>query len=307
MAIESARTSAKCRRTRVQFGFPQAANAPAPSVPESTRVCGGTVRFTNGDAEATSTGGPARHQVSFDGVAGGSVVATMQRHGQHQTVELVPGQPGSRTQLSVALREGVIRQTQPGIYEDVSGRPEGIVEALNAPAAEPGQAAEEDHFDVEDKQDWGRAIEPLPQSSYDAAVASAGLAVATGGGLSRAAHDLASSAGIEVAQAREYVEAGVAIHERTVARAVGLEGPRKEAFYAHCREHPGPLQDAIQRLVHRRDVSGFVALSKAFNRAQPGDLSSWTAAGFETHMGHDDELMVRHGSGDWVMAKELGR
>ena len=64
--------------TRIQYGIPPAANAPAQSVPESTRVCGGTVRFTNGDVAATETGA-ARHAVSFDGTAGGSVLATMQR------------------------------------------------------------------------------------------------------------------------------------------------------------------------------------------------------------------------------------
>lgn len=291
--------------TRVIYGIP-ATNAPALSVPPSTRVCGGVVRFTNGDAAATETGGTARHSVSFDGNTGGSVLATMQRQGQHQTVELQPGNPASRTQLAVALREGLIRETAPGIYQDMAGAPEALAAAVNAPAEEPAAASDgAEHIDAEDEQDFARAIDPLPQHSYDAAVASAGLAVITGGDLSRAAADLAASAGIEPERARDYVEAGVAMHERTVARAVGLEGDRKAAFYEFTREHPRQLQEAVQRLVGQRDAGGFVELARQFKRAQPGDLTSWKAAGFETHLGIDGELMVRHGSRDWVMAKDI--
>jgi hypothetical protein len=52
--------------------------------------------------------------------------------------------------------------------------------------------------------------------------------------------------------------------DRAMAKQ-GLEGEDLQAFYAHCRESKGPeLRNALQLLVHTRDVSGFKSLASAY-------------------------------------------
>ena len=84
---------------------------PAPSLP-SSRVYGGIHRstVTEGGLSLEATGGTARHVVSYEGTPGGSVLATLDAHGRSQSVELIPGNPASRTSVEVALREGVLRR-----------------------------------------------------------------------------------------------------------------------------------------------------------------------------------------------------
>ena len=292
--------------TRVQMGAPaREALTVAPS--DSARVYGGTTRHGAEGGESLQT---SRHIVSHEGTAGGSVMATMQRQGLHQTVELIPGQASSRTVLAVALAEGVIRETRPGVYEDVAGKPAAIAADLDAAPAEVNADPGAEVFDAADDQTWAAAIEPLAQHAYDATAASAVLAVVTGGDLSDAARTLAGNTGMEPELAQQYVQAGVAMHERAVARAVaplGIESPeRKAEFYAWARGQQG-LQEAVQRLVHTRDASGFQKLAQAFKRASPGDLSPWTSAGFETHVGFDGDLMVKRAGGNWIKATELAK
>jgi hypothetical protein len=47
-----------------------------------------------------------------------SVIATLQRIGHHDTVELIPGDPGSRTFLQIAEREGVLVRDHKGQLVD---------------------------------------------------------------------------------------------------------------------------------------------------------------------------------------------
>ncbi len=282
------------------------------SRPEPTRVHGGTISHMAGANEVQSAD-VARHAVSFDGAAGGSVMATKQRQGMHDTVELIPGQPSTRTQIAVALREGLIRQMDGGGYADVVGAPAAMEHAAEAEAAEKEQGPADpgaEIFAAEDDAEWAAAIDPLPQHAYDAAAASVSLAVVTGADLASAAQALAVDSAIEPALARQYVEAGYAMHERAVAAAVaplGLgEGSRKEAFYEFAREHPQKLQEAVQRLVHARDPGGFIGLAQQFRRVNPGgEVSALQQAGFETHVDTSGAVLVRRPGGDWVRASDL--
>src|SRR4051794_22790032 len=72
----------------------------------TSRVLTGAVQYTAGQEQPVQTG-QAFHRVSYDGTAGGSVLASLQKHGPHASVELRPGDPSSRTMVEVAIREGL--------------------------------------------------------------------------------------------------------------------------------------------------------------------------------------------------------
>lgn len=216
----------------------------------------------------------SRHIMSFEGVAGGSVMATLQRQGAHQTVELIPGQPSSRTHLAVALREGVITETFPGRYEDaaaLSNREGGTRPAAPAQAQQPDQEAQAgEHFDASAEAEWAQTIDPIPQHVYDRAVSSVISATLNSStDLDSTAKALAESLQLEPAQAQAMVDQGVQMYEKVVARSVaqmGIHESQKEAFYAFTRSRPHQLQDAIQRLTMGRDAKGFDAMAAEWLR-----------------------------------------
>ncbi|MBG6078701.1 hypothetical protein [Rubrivivax gelatinosus] len=235
--------------------------------PAPTRVCGDSLRITNGDAEASS-GGVTRHVVSFGGTKGGSVVATLMGVGNAQTVELVPGDATTRTNIRVAMREGLLTRNAAGHLEDAADQ-RRRVDAWNADAARPAAQPDDpgaDVFSPQQDQQWAREIEPLPQHTYDSTQARAVSFVAHGvGSLDSMAATLARDAGIPPEQARGTIENGIALYQQAADRAlgrVGLTGDSLEAFYDHARGRPGQLQDAIHRLVLQRDPSGFTRMAR---------------------------------------------
>ncbi len=292
----------------------QPQQSPLHSLPESSRVHGGTLRHTMG-TEAVESAAVARHVVTHEGTRGGSVLATLRQDGPARTVELVPGEPSSRTTIAVALREGVIKEVQPGIYADVAGAPQQVEQALQGNQQGPGEApAAEDPaqaiFDAADAQLFAEAVEPLPQHAFDAAAAGAMLATALGNSLDDTATTLARNAGIDVQQAREVLEQVVALHESALARALaplGLVGERKDAFYEWARNDPRGLQEALEALVHHRDPAGFLRMAGRFAKENPGDLSGWHRAGFETHVTDTGEVLVKRPGSDWMNPAKLAK
>ena len=275
------------------------------------RVCGNVIRYQAGSDSAPSDVEQTRHSHTTTGTNGGSVAATLNSTFGRPSVELIPGDPSTRTSVETALREGLIRRNPWGQFEDVL-TDDGKQPALAADPTEKEAPADlsEGAFDASDDTDWAADIDPLPQHSYDGAVASVVAVVAHGmGSLDDTAKALAASAAISPELAREYVQEGVAMHERAVARAVapmGLTGGRLEQFYEAVRSQPAKLQDALQRLVHARDVSGFKALAVAFKVANPVDVSAYRAAGFQTSVDRDTgDLLLKRPGGDWVKASDL--
>ncbi len=202
-----------------------ASPAPGVSFPFSSepRVCGKVVRYQAGSDSAPSEVEQTRHShnTSF-GTNGGSVTATLNSTFGRPSVELVPGDPSTRTSVETALREGLIRRNPWGQFEDVL-TDDGKQTSLPADPTEKEALVDrsEGAFDPSDDQDWAADIEPLPQHSYDGAVASAVAVVAHGmGSFEDTAKALAASAAISPELAREFVEQGYAMHERTV----GLPG-----------------------------------------------------------------------------------
>lgn len=292
----------------------QPQQSPVQSLPEASRVHGGTLRHTMG-TETVESAAVARHVVTHEGTRGGSVMATVRQDGPARTVELVPGEPSSRTTIAVALREGVIKEVQPGIYADVAGTLQQVEQALQGDQQGPAEAQTAEDpaqaiFDAADAQLFAEAVEPLPQHAFDAAAAGAMLATTLGNSLGDTAITLARNAGIDVQQAREVVEQGVALHEAALARALaplGLVGERKDAFYEWARNDPRGLQEALEALVHHRDPAGFLRMAGRFAKENPGDLSGWHRAGFETHVTDTGEVLVKRPGTDWLNPAALAK
>jgi hypothetical protein len=281
----------------------------------SSRVHQGTVRYIAGQEEV-SQGGVTRHAVSFDGVQGGSVLASLQRINGADTVELIPGVPASRTQIAHAVRDNLIRQIAPGVYEDVRSsdgtqRTLEHVEAEQQAGQQQQQAERAEYVDPQEEADWAADIADMPQVAYDVASASAIGAILRKDGFADTAKSLAQNANISPELATQYVEEGFAKGRRMVDRALapmGLSGDRLAAFYQAAGERPHELQDAMQRLWWQNDASGFKAMAVAWKVANPGDLSVFHKAGFETHVDRDTgDVMVKRGSGPWVKTSALGK
>jgi hypothetical protein len=226
------------------------------------------------DADASQTEGIARYIATQDGVRGGSVAATLQRHGPNASVELEPGNPASRTLVSEAIRQGLLQRDFSGRLVDAPRQKELVEASQRQPDEKPETDPGAEDFDPEQDAEWAKAIEPLSQSSYDAAVASSiGAVIGGNRGFERAAENLAKAAGMQPGDAHAYVQAGYDMYRGVVDRAVGSQGiPTEalEAFYADCRTRQGELQEAIQRVVHMRDVSGFHKLAQKYIRRNGG-------------------------------------
>lgn len=246
---------------------------------ESSRVYGGATRISSSD-DAPTQSGTARYTVGED-ASTSSVMATLQSVNGKQTVELLPGVPGSRTFIRQALADGLIEPVGNGQFKDkgqASGTPEGAAkesqEALpEAAPVDPGKGL----FNEQEDSDWSDAIEPLSQHSYDAASASVAIAVMSGSdNLDRAAANLAEQAAIAPALAAQFVREGHDMYERIVAKTIATEGVSDKAgFYEWLRQSKGrALQSAIQSLTQRRDVGQFRTLAAEYSRHSSSQAQS---------------------------------
>ncbi|MEY8688901.1 MAG: hypothetical protein AB9M53_03355 [Leptothrix sp. (in: b-proteobacteria)] len=239
-----------------------------------TRVHTGALSFTAGDGTAQDVGGVAKHQVSFDGTPGGSVASTFARSGALHTVELIPGQPATRTDVRAAVRAGLIESDGRGGWRDTANRAAAVaaVEAAGRPDKAPEAPQISETFDKEDMSLWAEDIAPLDQQVYDSAVSRAMDAAATGQGLEHVAVQLAKSAGMDPALAAEYVQAGTAMYQRATDKAlarVGITGQDLQEFYGHLRQsQPGPLRHALQVLTLGHDTSEFKKLGVSWQEAR---------------------------------------
>jgi hypothetical protein len=264
------------------FATPEdiAANAQAsqPTIQPTARWVGETLRETGGGGSGDGGGSErmdfARYVASQAGVPGGSVRATLQGYGEKQSVELIPGQPSSRTLVAHALRDGLLIRDHTGALVDAPNRKELVTAAQQEPQETPQSDPGAEDFDPAEDAAWAEAIQPLDQGAYDGAVASSIGAVLNGHtGLTNAAENLAKAAGMEPGEAHAFVQAGYDLYRGVVDRAVGklgVNGAALESFYADCRARPRALQDAIQRVVHQRDVGGFQTLAHDYVRRNGG-------------------------------------
>jgi hypothetical protein len=256
--------------TRVTHGATPA-EQPAPIEHQAARVGNGVTRMNMGEGGEVSQSGVSKYTVGEDRNTS-SVMATLERVNGKETVELIPGMPGSRTFIRQALAEGLVEAVGNGQYRDKSassaeataeGAPEAAPEDV---LVDPGKGV----FNPQEDEDWNAAIEPLSQPAYDATAASVTVAVLSGAdNLDRAAANLAEQAAIAPELAAMYVREGHDMYERLVAKEASAAGVQdKEGFYGWLRETKGrALHSAIQSLTAGRDVSPFRTLAHEYLRS----------------------------------------
>lgn len=240
---------------------------------ESTRVGSGPISYSFDSGEVTSAGGPVRHVMSFDGTPGGSVAATVQNQGAFKTVELIPGNPATRTTVQAAIRAGLIEKDGRGGYRDtatVQDAVQAVTQEMN-PQAAP-EAQQDAHFLPAEVQQWAQAIEPIPQQLYDAGVARALDAAAKGGTMDHVVMSLARDVGMAPEEAAAVVTQGVQTYTAAVERAlarVGVTAAEREDLYAWMRkEEPGHMRHALQQLVLGQRTEEFTKLAMRWQTAK---------------------------------------
>lgn len=277
----------------------------------ASRVHTGAIRVTVG--HGLQDMGVSRYVVGRDDAAPSTVAQSFRQMGPQGSVQLIPGDETSRTDVRTAARMGLIRQDEHGRWIDVAS----VQQAQQAPQQAQEEQQQQDpgaeYFSPEDDATWAQMIDPLPQQAYDSSVARAMGLIAYGtGSLQSVANALARDGGIEPSRARELVEDGIEVHRRAVVNALAKEGmdeSRAAEFFASVKSRPDALHAALQRLTMGRDVGGFVELARAFEVANPSaEVKALEAMGFEVSRDpQGKELMARpRGSGrNWVSAKAL--
>lgn len=260
--------------TRVTHGMPVASPIAAPR--EAARVYGGVTRFNMGQDSSLTHSGVTSYTVGQDRDTS-SVAATFQRLNGVDTVELIPGNPASRTNIRQAIADGLIEPAGPGLWRDrvaVATKEGSASPAAKAPAAAPEKPPVDPGagvFDPAEDAAWAEDIAPLPQHAYDAAAASVTTAILTGANnFDRAAQKLAEQAAIPLELAHQYVNEGYAMYERIVAKevaAMGVDEAQRPAFYEWLRTSKSrSLQNAMQSLTAARDITPFRTLALEFKR-----------------------------------------
>lgn len=261
-------------------GGTSAAPMQAPAGP-STRVGRGAVRIHADGSEESI--GVTRVVMNRDGVTGGSVAQTLDRQGTEYTVELLPGQPSSRTDVRTAERMGLIQRGAGGVWVDAAGAKVNTVTLTPEQAAQHHEALQADQradelkamhdagFEHAAVMQWEAAIAPIPQGPYDMAAARI-TGVVTSGDLSRldnAIRELNQQTEMGEEKARAVVMQGVKLYQDTAARALAEMGVTDlDAFGRWARSvEPHRLQRGVQELVMLHRTNTLKVLGRAYTNA----------------------------------------
>lgn len=308
-----------------------------------SRVYTGAIRHTAGqDDEVTGTG-VARYTHSTAGTPGGGILASLSSSYGRPSVEIEPGNPASRTDVRTAERMGLIKADGKGGWEAVRGTDGSQRTLSTVEAEEQKQLQQQDtvrqqvsridtegvFLDSEDAQ-WRTTMEAVPEHVFGPVMASMTNAVLLGGDFDTATRRLVQDSGMEPDQAAEVVNTAAQLQQNIVDRAmekVGLSGEALEAFYEAARNDPRRLGNALQYLMHGRDVSHFQQWGREFaatverraavEQARQGPLQGASAsgsalqskvleaAGFTVSKDSSGVSMARHGNGAWRRVSDI--
>lgn len=208
--------------------------------------------------------------VSHAGHLGGSIATTLSRAGASLSVELVPGNPSSRTDARIAVSLGLIEPDGQGGFRDTAKAQAQAQE--QAAQAQTQQATEEaastGDYDPTTVEAWNEAAGQLPSHAHDTAVFRGIEVAATGQGLDNMVQALAKDGNMSAEDAADFVSYGAAMHQAAADKAlsrIGLQGEDLKAAYAWMRSaEPGLLRHAVQQLVLAGDSSVFRQLGMSY-------------------------------------------
>jgi len=236
---------------------------------EAAKVRGSVTRYVVGQDEAQS-GGPARYVhngADTTGTNRGSIALTLTSTFGRPSVELIPGDPSSRTLVETAEREGLIRRDAFGQWVDVA------VASTATPADQPQQAQEQPQTQRSDEGASGTPLAPdvvedilhdagvlgLQQSQVDALQARAIHAAVGDGDFAAIGTQLASEVpGLEPEQATDWVTGLVERYQDAADAAMGrlgLVGDDLAAFYDSLKADPRMRTHIAQRFALAGDAT----------------------------------------------------
>jgi hypothetical protein len=191
------------------------------------------------------------------------------------------------------------------------GQPQQPQQQPQAQDQQSNEPAPFSYLDANTQALWNDAVADLGQHSYDQMVASSVAIVAAGESLESVVKQLATSEGIELAEAREFVEVGTDTYKRALTadleKSVGLPRQEAEKFYDWAKSHPH-LRRALSNFMHEGSTKEFRTMAVTYKRETAGkaDTSAFKAAGMETRVDRDSgDLLVKKGNGAWVKARDL--
>jgi hypothetical protein len=248
---------------RVQHGAPSAADQSGTSPQwEASRVSTGPLRMTIGSGEVVSAG-VSRYQAGADLPTNSGVMATAQRNAGKVTVQLVPGDESSRTLVETAVREGLVRETSPGFFEDIE-RNDASAESAQKEEQKPSEQPFA-FFEGREMEDWNADVEPLSQPSFEQAIAGVIASVQRGSddftGVGRM---LAEANGFDPAVGEDYAKSGYEFYRKGLTRDLVKQGHVTEAnvgeFYESIMGHRD-LARAMQEMAFEGKTETFRRLA----------------------------------------------
>ena len=236
------------------------------------------------------------------------------------TVCLVPGDESTRTNLRTAVNLGYLRDEGQGRFSDVNTDQQQQGQATDQPrGAQQPEHEQGNGPDVEvieaigNDSHFGKAIAGLDQHAYEATIAGASEAIATGdpAAFDSMVNRLSQAQGMHPDEARALVESGYSAFEAPVARmaaGLGIDSAQKEAFYDWCRDaQPEGLRNAVQALTLQNSTRGFKELAVAYkSHTGQATVKELTDRGFDSWTDRDTgEVWLKQGSGQAVRLRDL--
>jgi hypothetical protein len=184
------------------------------------------------------------------------------------TIELEPGNPGSRVTIQVAESLGFITKNEYGQYIQVTqpqGTPEGNTEQPEGPQA----------FDQKTEESFSRALADVPSQLIDQVVAKAAVSIASDGEPEDFAASISSTTGIPLEQLQAAQGTFIAAFQEQADATVKKLGADPEEFYEWAKaNHSESLARAIREHVATRSPAAYRELVNSYLDKVPPRLDA---------------------------------
>jgi hypothetical protein len=191
--------------------------------------------------------------------------------GPSTTIELEPGNPGSRVTIQVAESLGLITKNEYGQYIQVmqsQGTPEGNTDQPEGPEA----------FDQKTEEALHTALAEVPSQLIDQAVAKAAALIAAGEEPEDFAVSISSTIGVPLEQRQAVQETFIAAFQKQADASVKKLGADPEEFYEWAKaNHSESLARAIREHVATRSPAVYRELVKSYLDKVPPSLDAIAA------------------------------
>jgi hypothetical protein len=184
------------------------------------------------------------------------------------TIELEPGNPGSRVTIQVAESLGFITKNEYGQYIQVTqpqGTPEGSISQHEGPEL----------FEPQQEAAINAQIADIPEPIFNEAMAKAAASVALNGDIEDFSASVSSTTGIPVEQLQASKDALVTAFQGQADAAIHKLGVDPQDLYDWAREnHPQELARAVREQIFGRSLTAYRELAKNYLQSVPPSLKA---------------------------------